>query len=160
MLKVTQIVGNIFHDSKLMHLKNSGAEILSVSRAELEKNRLRKATNLGTDVGLILDTGKHLHNGDVIQDGTKTIIVEQTPEKVIGLRVKRDSDEIRFLVGHIIGNRHRPIAMDSGKVYFPIQAESELEVFRRLFSDIIEDLELKIEERVFVPHLGANVHEH
>ena len=160
MLKVTQIVGNIFHDSKFMQLKNSGAEILSVSRAELEKNRLRKTTNLGTDVGLILDTGRHLHNGDVIQDGEKTIIVEQTPEKVIALRVKRESDDLRFLVGHIIGNRHRPIAIDSGVVYFPIQAESELEVFRRLFSDIVEDLELSVEERIFVPHLGANVHEH
>jgi len=45
-------------------------------------------------------------------------------------------------------------------VLFPIQADSELEVFERLFKEIIEDIELEIEEKLFLPHTSADVHEH
>ena len=63
-------------------------------------------------------------------------------------------------MGHIIGNRHRPIGFDGEKILFPIQADSELEVFERLFKEIIGDIELKIGEKIFLPHTSADVHEH
>jgi urease accessory protein len=63
-------------------------------------------------------------------------------------------------LGHIIGNRHRPIGFEDEKILFPIQADSELEVFERLFKEIIGDIELNIEEKIFLPHTSADVHEH
>ncbi|MEK6971641.1 MAG: Urease accessory protein, partial [Thermoproteota archaeon] len=62
--------------------------------------------------------------------------------------------------GHIIGNRHRPIAIDKQTIMFPIQADSEIELFKNLFAEFLDNLEMKVEERVFVPRRGMDVHEH
>ena len=34
-------------------------------------------------------------------------------------------------------------------ILFPIQEDSELEIFQRLFKEIIDHIELKIEEEIF-----------
>jgi len=64
------------------------------------------------------------------------------------------------LLGHIIGNRHRPISIKNDEISFPIQADSEKEVFTKLFQSIINHIEMTVEERIFYPHSGADVHEH
>jgi urease accessory protein len=64
------------------------------------------------------------------------------------------------LLGHIIGNRHRPIGFENDSILFPIQADSEIEVFERLFKEIINDIEMNVEEKIFLPHKSADVHEH
>ena len=45
--------------------------------------------------------------------------------------------DVMTLLGHIIGNRHRPISIQSEEILFPIQADSEKEVFTKLFQNII-----------------------
>jgi len=160
-LKITGICGNIFHDEKLKSVDKNSLEHLKISRGELEKNRLRRETDQGTDVGIILESGVRLYNGDVLEDNGKMILVEQTPEKILTVSFSEAQNaEIQILVGHIIGNRHRPIAIHDGIVSFPIQSDSELEVFKKLFVDVIDKIQLKIEEKIFSPHTGADVHEH
>ena len=161
MLKITGICGNIFRDKKLESVDKSSLEHLKISREELEKNRLRRKTDQGTDVGIILESGVRLYNGDVLEDNGKMILVEQIPEKVLTVSFSEAQNaELQILVGHIIGNRHRPIAIHDGIVSFPIQSDSELEVFEKLFADVIDKIQLKIEEKIFSPHTGADVHEH
>ena len=163
MLTVTSIAGNIFHDKGFESLKSEDLERLKVSRSEIEKSRLRRQTDRGTDVGLDLVSGKILHHGDVITNNEKFILVEQLPEKVISVRLKNKTlapIDLFVLIGHIIGNRHRPISIKNDVISFPIQADSELEVFQKLFADIIDDIELSIEAMIFIPHTGADVHEH
>ena len=53
-----------------------------------------------------------------------------------------------------------PIAIKNKMILFPIQEDSELEIFQRLFKEIIDHIELKIEEEIFLPHTSADVHEH
>ena len=66
-----------------------------------------------------------------------------------------------MMIGHIIGNRHRPIAIDEkGTISFPIQAESEIDVFRRLLHSVMDHIELTVEERIFQPEQGMDVHGH
>ena len=43
---------------------------------------------------------------------------------------------------------------------FPIHDETEVELFKKLFSDIIDHLTLLVEDQIFVPNEGMNVHEH
>ncbi len=162
MLKITSIAGNIFHKSDFDSLKDRKIEHLKVSRTELEKNRIRRETDKGTDIGVILEPGKILNNGDILTDGQKVIVIEQLPEKVIAVRLKNSkrSAELLVLIGHIIGNRHRPISIENETIYFPIQADSEFEVFQRLFEDVIHEIKLSIEEKIFRPHSGTNVHDH
>jgi hypothetical protein len=45
-------------------------------------------------------------------------------------------------------------------VTFPIQTESELEIFERLFAPIIEKIEMSIKEKIYRPDERMNVHEH
>ena len=157
MININSILGNIFKETRL---KNTNFEKLIISRIDLEKRILRKNTDLGTDIGINLDSGIKLQHGDIIGNNETKIIVEQIPEKVISVKLKENNENIAILLGHIIGNRHRPIAMKDKVILFPIQDDSELEIFQRLFKEIIDHIELKIEEEIFLPHTSADVHEH
>lgn len=160
MLEVNAPVGNIFSDKVFNEQKSENFERLRLSRTELEKRILRRKTDRGTDVGLNLDSGVKLRHGDVIGNESVKIIIKQQPEKIISIRLKNNNTKTMVLLGHIIGNRHRPISFQKGKIEFPIQADSEKEVFEKLFHEIISHIDLKIEEQIFVPHTGADVHEH
>lgn len=169
MLTITSIVGNIFHD-KLLRKKSKhftgNYEKLIISRLETERSRLRRKTDKGTDIGLILKSGTKLQHGDILlSTPEKFIIVEQLPEKVISIRIKKKESKnllkLCTMIGHIIGNRHRPIAIDEkGTISFPIQADSEVDVFRRLLHNTVDHMELIVEERIFQPEQGMDVHEH
>ena len=157
MININSILGNVFKES---NLEKNNFEKLKISRIDLEKRILRKKTDLGTDIGINLDSGIKLQNGDIIGNDEIKIIVEQIPEKVISVKLKENNENIAILLGHIIGNRHRPIAIKDKIILFPIQEDSELEIFQRLFKEIIDHIELKIVEEIFLPHTSADVHEH
>jgi urease accessory protein len=167
MLTITSIIGNIFDDKKLMAKfkqmdSKKNCERLKVSRLELERGRIRRKTDLGTDIGLVLDSGTILHNGDVIVSNLeKFIIIEQLPEKVLSIKIRKLKDNHVALVtlGHIIGNRHKPIVINYDVISFPIQADSEVDIFKKLFSHI-DDLELEVKEQIFQPQHGIYMHEH
>ncbi len=159
MLIATTIAGNIFCDGQL-RARLGGAERIRVSRSDLAKSRIRRQTDAGTDVGLSLPAGGTLHHGDVITDGKEYIIVEQLAEKVMCVRPAGGAGmEQLVLLGHAIGNLHRPVSMDGGAVCFPIQADSERELFGRMFGKM-EGLAMSIEEKVFCPHDMADVRGH
>ena len=161
MLEVNSPIGNIFLDEGFDYLKSGDFEKLKISRMELEKRILRRKTDRGTDVGLNLEPGIKLRHGDVIKNGDTRIVVEQLPEKIIIVKLKnKKMTDVMVLLGHIIGNRHRPIAIKNDEISFPIQADSEMDVFTKLFQGIINHIEMTIEERIFFPHSGADVHEH
>ena len=161
MLEVNSTIGNIFLDEGFDDLKSKNFERLKISRMELEKRILRRKTDRGTDVGLNLDPGIKLRHGDVIKNGDTKIVVEQLPEKIITVRLKnKKMTDVIALLGHIIGNRHRPISIQGDEISFPIQADSEKEVFTKLFQSIINHIDMTVEERIFYPQSGADVHEH
>lgn len=170
MITISSILGNIFHDKEWNEKfdqvnKTNSFETIKLSRTDLEKTRLRAKTNQGTDIGIVLNSGTKIQNGDVlVSNSDKFIIIQQNPEKVISVKKKEkieaNFEEILILLGHIIGNRHRPIQIEDNKIIFPILAESELDIFKKLFSSIIDYIDLKIEERIFEPHGEMNVHEH
>ena len=167
---ITSVIGNIFRDitlqSRYKKMKSVGNyERLQISRLETERGRLRRKTDRGTDVGLVLKAGTKLQHGDVLlSTQEKLIVVEQLPEKIISIRLKKKSQNLTQLcviIGHIIGNRHRPIAVDDkGIISFPRLADSEVDVFRKLLHTVIDHMELKLEERIFQPTEGMDVHEH
>ncbi|HXV45767.1 MAG TPA: Urease accessory protein [Nitrososphaera sp.] len=164
MFTVTSVAGNIFAQKSLAEkyrrMKAAGeCECLTISRMEMEKLRLKRTTDRGTEVGLVLEPGNRLHHGDVL-DTEKFIVVEQLPEKVVSVSMKKgDAGKVvglAALIGHAIGNRHRPIAVDRGSISFPIQAESEIDTFRRLLP---AGVKLKVTEQVFLPSGEAHSHE-
>ncbi len=164
MLVVTSVVGNIadrHHAEKYRRAKASGkCERLLVSRLEMERLRLRRRTDRGTDIGLILEPGNRLHHGDLLAAKDRFIVVEQLPEKVVSISIKKDNMEkmirLAAVIAHVIGNRHRSMAVDQGTISFPVQAESEVDTFRKLLPN---EVKLKVTEQVFLPAGEAHVHE-
>jgi len=67
---------------------------------------------------------------------------------------------IAIKLGHTIGNMHRPIKITNGKIYFPIQSESEIELFQKIFSKLRGHLDIKEENIIFEPDSGYDIHRH
>tara|TARA_B100000508_G_scaffold10293_1_gene7330 strand:- start:499 stop:996 length:498 start_codon:yes stop_codon:yes gene_type:complete len=165
MLIVNTVLGNIYKDSKLAKkiedVKQQGKfRRLILSRTEMEKSRLRKKTDDGFDIALALDLGTKLQHGDVISESTETILIEQLPEKILTVKFRENDKALFLLIGHIIGNRHRPISIKNECISFPIHDDSEMELFERLFHEVIDKIDLSIEEQRFIPHVSMDVHEH
>lgn len=166
MLTVTSVIGNIFHDTGLMAKFEQASsakscERITIPRPELERVRMRKRTDAGTDIGLVLDSG--LHHGDVIvDDADRFIVIEQMPEKIlcVDMRPLDGKPESIVALGHMIGNRHKPVAVNGDVLSFPIQSESEAETFKSLLSAVNGSLEFHVKEQIFQPQSGMNVHEH
>ena len=168
MLLINSILGNAYNGSNLKEkienaTQNHSLKQLFLSRSDMEKSRLRTETDDGTEIGLSLEPGITLHNGDVLETDSNLIITHQLPEKIISVKVNDDdhSSSIRVQLGHIIGNRHRPLSITSdGSVLFPIHDENEVELFEKLFSEILHHISMTVEDKIFVPNQGVNVHEH
>ena len=165
MLIVNNISGNIYENDnlakKIQEVKQHGTlRLLLLSRIEMEKSRLRKKTEDGFDIGLVLESGKKLQHGDIILESSETILIEQLPEKILTVKFKDNNTELFLLVGHIIGNRHRPISINNKTISFPIHDDSEMELFARLFHEVIDKIDLTVDEQRFISHVGMDIHEH
>ena len=168
MLVVDSILGNAYDQNNLSQKienakQNQTLKRLFLSRPQMEKSRLRAETEDGTEIGLALEPGTVLHNGDVLEINSNLIVIHQLPEKIIRVTINENHWSPNLLVnlGHIIGNRHRPISITSdGCITFPIHDEDEVELFEQLFSEIIHEISLNVEDEIFVPNQGMNAHEH
>jgi urease accessory protein len=170
MININSIVGNIRNDDKLndkyqVMLNNRSAEVVRVSRIEAERIRMRKTSNKGNDVAIELPQNSRLRDGDILlSSADRMIVVEITPERVAVVSLKNMNDnhlfETAVRIGHTIGNLHRPIRLKDNKIFVPIQADSELDLLRKLFGPIGEHVEVSSTIIVFEPEEGTNIHEH
>ncbi len=165
------VLGNINNDKKLKEkydemTARKVCETIKISRLESQRVRMRKISDKGTDVALTLPPGTRLKHGDVIIiTENKMVVVGIESEDVIMIEIRDnihqdDIVEVPVRVGHTIGNLHRPIRLEGNKIYFPIQADTELEMFKKLFEPINEHLDIKKTTMVFEPEDGTEIHEH
>ncbi len=165
------VLGNINNDKKLKEkydemTARKVCETIKISRLESQRVRMRKISDKGTDVALTLPPGTRLKHGDVIIiTENKMVVVGIESEDVIMIEIRDnihqdDIVEVPVRVGHTIGNLHRPIKLEGNKIYFPIQADTELEMFKKLFEPINEHLDIKKTTMVFEPEDGTEIHEH
>jgi len=168
---VDSVLGNINNDKKLKEkydemTSRNVCETIKIGRLESQRVRMRKISDKGTDVALTLPPGTRLRHGDVIIiTENKIVVVGIEPEDVIMIEIRDnihedDIVEVPVRVGHTIGNLHRPIKLEGNKIYFPIQADTELEMFKKLFEPINEHLDIKKTTMVFEPEDGTEIHEH
>jgi urease accessory protein len=171
MIEINGICGNIKSDNALKskHLemaKNGKAESILLTRNESEKSRMRKVSNKGTEVALTMPAGSCLNDGDVIlSDDDRMIIVKRQSESVALVTILKGTSNENLLatavkIGHTIGNLHRPLKIEGNRIYFPIQALSEIELFEKLFANLRDHLEIRSDDIVFQAEHEYNVHEH
>ena len=171
LISINSVIGNINKDRNL-RLKydemcaRAACETIKISRLESERVRMRKTSDKGTDIALTLPQGTHLKHGDVIMlTEDKMVIVEIEPENVAMVEIKdniHDDDilKVPVIIGHTIGNLHRPIKLEENRVYFPIQVDSEIDMFKKLFGSVNEHIQIKKTKIVFEPDEGMSIHEH
>jgi urease accessory protein len=165
LLKVKRIIGNIFDNPDLAkefesNVQNANYKTVNISRYDLEKTRLKQKTSDGTTIGIILDDNTKMRHGDVFSEDDVKILIQQMPEQTISVKIAGLEPTSLVLIGHIIGNLHRPISLGESSISFPIHDEGEIDLFRTLFGDIKSKIELTIEDKIFQPHKSINVHGH
>ena len=93
---------------------------------DLDKRILRKNTRNGTYIGIHLEPGTILHNGDIFQDDNTNVLIKQLPEKTLSIkRTALDRIDALVLLGHIVGNIHRLISIPDVIITSPIQSDTE-----------------------------------
>lgn len=171
MIHIDKIIGNINSDDNLKDmyhnmLRSDQVEKIQMTRLECERARIRKVTDKGTDLALTMSHGSRIKDGDIaLLTDEKMVIVERASENVatISLNGNISTDQLfetAIKLGHIIGNMHRPIKITDGKIYFPIQSLSEIQLFEKLLSNLRHNVDIKSENIIFEPERGHDIHEH
>ncbi len=171
LIQVDKIIGNVNFDKDLASKfedmsEKDRVEIVNVTRLESERVRMRKVSDRGTELALTLPHGSHLIDGDVIfLTDEKILIIKRTYEDVLVVSLHKDIPQDRILdvaikIGHKIGNMHRPIKIIGEQIFFPIQSNSELELFEKLFISLRDNLDISKDTIIFEPDEGYNIHEH
>jgi urease accessory protein len=171
MITINSIIGNMYHDENLRKQyedmsSQSLCESIRINRMEAQRVRMRKKSNKGTDIALTMTPGTRLRHGDVLMVANdKMVIMELEPENLAVIRVKdniheHDAIQVPVTIGHAIGNLHRPLKIEGRKIYFPIQTDSEIEMFKKIFGQLLDHLEITQAKMVFEPEEGTDVHEH
>lgn len=171
LITIESVIGNINREKDLKEKyeemsKKNLCETIRISRFESQRVRMRRVSSKGTDIALTLPQGTKLKHGDVIMlTEDRMIAVEIEPESVAVVEVRNNIHEderveVPVRIGHTIGNLHRPIKLEGNKIYFPIQAETEIEMFRKLFTPLEDHVEIRATKMVFEPEEEMDVHEH
>jgi urease accessory protein len=171
LITIDSVIGNIKKDYNLGQKYDemcvrAACETIKISRLESERIRMRKTSDRGTDIALTLPQGTRLRHGDVIiLTKDKIVIVEIEPENVAMVEVKdniHDDDiiQVPVTIGHTIGNLHRPIKLEENRIYFPILADSEIDMFKKLFASVNEHIEIKNTKMVCERDEGMSILEH
>lgn len=171
MITIESVVGNIHRDHSLRRRydemsSRSLSEAVRISRTESQRVRMRKVSSKGTDVAITLPSGTKLRHGDVLLlANDRMITLELEPENVAMVEVREnihqdDLVEVPVRIGHTIGNLHRPIKTEGRKIYFPIQTDAEIEMFRKMFGPLLDHLTISNTRMVFEPAEGMDVREH
>jgi urease accessory protein len=171
MITINSIIGNMYHDENLRKQyedmsSQSLCESIRINRIEAQRVRMRKRSSKGTDIALIMAPGTKLRHGDVLLVANdKMVIMELEPENLAVIQVKDnipeyDAVQVPVTIGHAIGNLHRPIKLEGRKIFFPIQTDSEIEMFKKIFGRLLDHLEITQAKMVFEPEEETDVHEH
>src|SRR5688572_28179124 len=171
MITVNQILGNINQNSNLRKkyeemLKNNLSERVVITRMESEKLRMRKSSDKKTDIAFMFEHNPNLRNNDIIfMDDNKMILLAVESESVAIITFKSYENKenifpLSVKIGHSLGNLHRPIKVTKNQVIFPLQAETELVMLKKMFSSFHQFLDIRTENMIFEPDEGSNIHEH
>lgn len=111
---IKEVLGNLQN----ANISGKVIERVSLEWFELDKRRLRKVTDGGTEVGIAAEGFLRLQDGDILYDeGGTLIVVELLAAEAIVLVPKTMTEMAQ--VCYQLGNRHAPVFLDQGQVLIP-----------------------------------------
>lgn len=130
---VERVLGNAADASWAARLAGADVDVLELSQWDAQKNRLRRKTVSGRTVGISLERGQALRDGDVLawDEGTRRAVlcrVRLCPVMRISLDGLADLPRDEALasalrLGHALGNQHWPAVVRDGAVYVPVATD-------------------------------------
>lgn len=129
----------------------------------MQKIRMRRRTDGGVDVGIDLPPGTILHHDDRVGNKNGVIMaIRQLPEMVCSISPKSSAPpSAMILVGHALGNMHRPVHVHGDTIQFPLLDDSEIGTIHNILAGIgLDYYTINTDMAIFVPHVAANVMEH
>lgn len=136
MLIVDHIVGNSHDDLTLATAcealaRRGNLERVHLSLRDAQRGHMRVTTDAGTEIGIDLERGSVLRDGDVLYRSPDwSWIVVAVVEPVVALAVRparhRTAGELFAIgvrLGHVLGNQHWPIRVELERVLVPITVD-------------------------------------
>jgi len=146
-LIVKAVLGNLKKDTKLRSRcsrldKLGRLEHVLLEARETQKSRLRTSTEEGTELGIVMERGSVLMDGDVllVDDTDRLILVSVKPQDVMSITIDLavDPDELianAVRLGHVLGNQHWPIKIEGATVHVPVSLDRNvMETVLRTYS--------------------------
>ncbi|ATW87442.1 urease accessory protein [Halohasta litchfieldiae] len=134
MKRVDGIIGNQNEDPELAetvdaHEAKGTLERVILDNTERRKSRLRVETDVGTDLGILVDQPE-LSAGDVllVEDDFAVIVEFEAREAFVIELPEPTAATLMTTVelGHRVGNQHWDIAVDGRTIYIPVEADKAI----------------------------------
>lgn len=139
MLVVEKVLGNVQTDPSLsaehQEWRRAGnVEVVELTPLEAQKIRQRTISNKGSRLGINLDRGTVLRDGDVLYRDSceaRMILVHLKPEGVLRITLLPTVSEAELIdfavrLGHMLGNQHWPVKIDDRTIYVPVSVDKRV----------------------------------
>ncbi|MWV40644.1 urease accessory protein UreE [Natrialba sp. INN-245] len=149
MERIDGIVGNVHADDELATLRenheaNGTLERVVVDASDRRRSRFRTTTDVGTDVGVVVNAPA-VSSGDVLLvDDERMIVVAFEPRDALAVSLPEATSETLAAaveLGHRVGNQHWDLAVEDGTVYVPLAADRH--IVERVVADVIPGSEIR-----------------
>ena len=105
---------------RLHHLSHAGqVETLSLSASDIQRHRLRLASDRGTDCAIRLERHQQLRNGSVLMlDAERAIVVQMQDQQYLSLRPRDAAAALEL--GYFAGNMHWKVRFADDQLQIPL----------------------------------------
>jgi urease accessory protein len=129
MLVADEFVGTLDDPDIAARVDGEATLAVTVDDVERRRSRFRTTAEDGTDMGVVV--ARELSDGDVLAaDGTLVVVsLAATTAMVLDFAGVTGTDAVTAALelGHVVGNRHRDLAVDGDRAYLPAQRRERLE---------------------------------
>ena len=129
MLVADEFVGTLDDPDIAARVDGEATLTVTVDDVERRRSRFRTTAEDGTDMGVVV--ARELSDGDVLAaDGTLVVVsLAATTAMVLDFAGVTGTDAVTAALelGHVVGNRHRDLAVDGDRAYLPAQRRERLE---------------------------------